>query len=91
MLSDKENIVKIQAINTLAIYSLNENHLLQIKDRLHDNTLDPDQYYYLLGLLKKYTKSNPEIVKESLEEMSRHKMHPDLSSQVYNMLKKMGQ
>lgn len=91
MLSDKENIVKIQAINTLAIYSLNENHLLQIKDRLHDNTLDPDQYYYLLGLLKKYTKSNPEIVKESLEEMSRHKMHPDLSSQVSNMLKKMGQ
>lgn len=91
MLSDKENIVKIQVINTLAIYSLNENHLLQIKDRLHDNTLDPDQYYYLLGLLKKYTKSNPEIVKESLEEMSRHKMHPDLSSQVSNMLKKMGQ
>ena len=91
MLSVKENIVKIQAINTLAIYSLNENHLLQIKDRLHDNTLDPDQYYYLLGLLKKYTKSNPEIVKESLEEMSRHKMHPDLSSQVSNMLKKMGQ
>lgn len=91
MLSDKENIVKIQAINTLAIYSLNENHLLQIKDRLHDNTLDPDQYYYLLGLLKKYTKSNPEIVKESLEEMSRHKMLPDLSSQVSNMLKKMGQ
>lgn len=91
MLSDKENIVKIQAINTLAIYSLNENHLLQIKDRLHDNTLDPDQYYYLLGLLKKYTKSNPEIVKESLEEMSRHKMHPDLSSQVSNMLKKTGQ
>lgn len=91
MLSDKENIVKIQAINTLAIYSLNENHLLQIKEKLHDNTLDPDQYYYLLGLLKKYTKSNPEIVKESLEEMSRHKMHPDLSSQVSNMLKKLGQ
>ena len=32
-----------------------------------------------------------DVLKESLEEMSRHKMHPDLSSQVSNMLKKLGQ
>lgn len=78
-----------QAINTLGVYALKEEHLEQIQKNLKDDTLGPDQYYYVLGILKKYEKSNSQIVQKSLEEMARRSMHADLHSQVTNMLKNM--
>ncbi|HSW59287.1 MAG TPA: hypothetical protein VLJ60_00735 [bacterium] len=89
LLDDKENIVKMQAVNTLGMYALKEEHLEHIKEKLRDDTLGPDQYYYVLGVLKKYEKSNSGIVEKSLVEMSRRPMHADLHSQVTNMLKNM--
>ena len=89
MLDDKENIVKMQAVNTLGNYALKEEHLEQIKDKLHDDTLGPDQYYYVLGVLKQYEKVHPKIVEKSLIEMTRRSMHADLHSQVSGMLKNM--
>ncbi len=89
MLKDKENIVKMQAVNTLGMYALKEEHLEQIQKNLKDDILGPDQYYYVLGVLKKYEKSNSQIVQKSLEEMARRPMHADLHSQVTNMLKNM--
>jgi len=86
MLDDKSNLVKMNAVNTLSIYSLKKEHFEKIHENIKSGSLNPDQYFYLAALFRKNLAGNEDIIGNSLREMQKRPMPPQAASQIAGLL-----
>jgi len=86
MLGDKSNLVKMNAVNTLSVYSLKKEHFEKIHENIKDGSLNPDQYLYLAALFRKNLAGNEDIIGNSLREMQKQQMPPQAASQIAGLL-----
>lgn len=84
---DKDSLVKMQTINTLAVYDLKDEHLKKLNEYIKNDTFRTDDYLYLLQIYSKY-ENKKDIVKEALLEMKkRPTSNSHLRTTLDNMLK----
>ena len=84
---DKDRLVKMQAINALAGYNLEDEHLQRLNNYIKKDIFGTDEYLYLLQIYSKYEKKN-DLVKEALIEMrKRPTSNAHLRATIENMLK----
>jgi hypothetical protein len=86
LVRDKETLVQKQAVNALAGYSLDKQHMEQIRDGVKSGGIGPNAYYETLQLFTRHSQERG-VMKETLQEMKKRAPDdPHLLSRINQML-----